>query len=852
MKKTGWFSWLSNRQPSRATPGRIGLIIGAALVSMTTGVALAQAPAPDTQPVAPAGYTLHESVDLGGRMTNVTGSGAMYDTLVNMDSGPRVLGETFQLHAIPGAKGTLVDSLTAFGSGFGGDPNDFARLSFYKGNLFDFSGLFRRDRQYFDYDLLGNPNIVPGRSIPIGPSAAPTGSLAWPQVNQSPVMFNTVRRMTDTNLTLLPLSKFSYRAAYSRSTFEGPALSPAYTIAKYDALLRQYQRNSSDDYTGALDWKPVMGTKLTFEEEINRYKSDTYFTLNPNGFMVQEANGTRVDLGNWDSETPYGASACNANSLGTTPVLSAPQVPGGLPVINPACAVVTSYLRTQPTRITIPTSIFRFQSSSIAKITMNGDLRYTLGTMRMPNYYENVQGLNGAVRSSTYNGGYAQAHRAVVAADYGIVWQATDAISLSDEFNYSSAQQPGYSNIPAPATLSTPTTAGNQTINYSGPLTPGTGTLPHGIEGFVYPGYFGQSYVTNNLTLSWDASSRTSLSLTWRYQDHKIGQGADHTIRPVDTSVDPFQGTVEIAENAGILGVTLRPATNWDINGTAEVGYADNALTPVAPRQLQRYRVHTTFKPKSWISLSGAFNDLERHNNTFNNAEDIAAGAIYYGPVDHVDHTRIASLGASLSPNERYGFDFNYAYNDVYTATNTCYTSGAAAGLPGAATLNSDGTPAVCPGVFARGSTTILVDWHARAFEDAPVQYGSASIHLTPNNKIRSDLGYRIDSSNGTRFYQDARDVAGALVSTYQQPFVDLAYTVHPGFIWKAEYNFFGYGEGGPSGAQYCSLSTGTTASVVPCASLPYPTGLTEPSSGLTAPRNFHANNVTLGFHYEF
>jgi hypothetical protein len=105
---------------------------------------------------------------------------------------------------------------------------------------------------------------------------------------------------------------------------------------------------------------------------------------------------------------------------------------------------------------------------------------------------------------------------------------------------------------------------------------------------------------------------------------------------------------------------------------------------------------------------------------------------------------------------------------------------------------------------------------------------------------------------NGTRFFNDARDVNGSLVSTYQSPYANLALTLHPGLILKAEYNYFGYGEGGPSGPQYCSTSTSTTSTVVPCASLPQPTGLTEPSSGLTAPRNFHANNVTLGIHYEF
>jgi hypothetical protein len=135
---------------------------------------------------------------------------------------------------------------------------------------------------------------------------------------------------------------------------------------------------------------------------------------------------------------------------------------------------------------------------------------------------------------------------------------------------------------------------------------------------------------------------------------------------------------------------------------------------------------------------------------------------------------------------------------------------------------------------------------------DAPTQYGSVALNLSPVNKVRSNLGYRISSVNGSQFFNDARAVNGSLVSTYQSPFVNLAWTVHPGLILKAEYNFYGYGEGGPSGSPNCSTSTTTTSTVVPCSSLPGPTGETESPAGLTAPRNFHANNVTLELHYEF
>ena len=145
-------------------------------------------------------------------------------------------------------------------------------------------------------------------------------------------------------------------------------------------------------------------------------------------------------------------------------------------------------------------------------------------------------------------------------------------------------------------------------------------------------------------------------------------------------------------------------------------------------------------------------------------------------------------------------------------------------------------------------------------FEDAPTQYGSAAVTLSPNPKLHSNIGYRISSVNGSRFFSDTGDVNGSLVSTYQTPFVNVAWTVHPGLIWKAEYDYYGYGEGGgPSGAQYCNvdsaLAIGTagvpSSDVVACNSVPN-TAMSGPAYGLTAPRNFHANNVVLGFHYEF
>jgi hypothetical protein len=664
--------------------------------------------------------------------------------------------------------------------------------------------------------------------------------------------------MTDTNLTVLPLSKVSFRAGYSQNIFQGPTLSPARSVGKYDSLTMEVQRNSTDDFTGAIDWKPVQHTKLTFEEQVDHYKADSYFTLNPKGFLAQEADGTPVSLGNWDSITaPYTISACNTASMGsaysgsgstlTYTIFSAPQTPGGLPIINPACDVITSYLRSQPTRIIYPTEMFRFQSSSIRNIAMNGDLRYSVSNSNLPNYYENFQGLDGvaatatgvtpaypaqAIRSATFTGN-ATVQRRVVSLDYGITWQATKTIALSDQVDFSNVHQPGVSNISAGITQNTPTNP-NETINYSGALGPGAAySVTGNPNGTPLDGYFGQKYVTNNATAVWDASSRATLSFTYRYRTHSIVQG--NVTSPGSTEID-------INENAGILNAALRPTNHWDLNGTVEVSYDDNAFTPMSPRQLKHYRVHTLYRPKPWATISGAFNDLERHNNTNNTGTPSADG-----PLQHVDHSRVVSLGTVLAPNERYSFDFNYSYSDVYISTNACYLSGASAIFPGAASTTSAGANNLCP--------NLLTDWGpVKDFMDAPTQYASFGVTYSPNKVLRSGLGYRISAVSGNQFFSDAQQVNGSLQSAYQSPYLNVAWTVHPGLVWRADYNFYGYGEGGPSGAPFCSTSTLTTSTVVPCNSstLTGPTGLTESPAGMSAPRNFHANNLTLAIHYEF
>ena len=870
MTKFDWFLQLTKAPSSRLRGGRIAARTVLAALLMSAGFAVAQSPAPAapaqaaTTPATPAvaepaasvpasvpvnpdqvvenGYVVRQTADLGGHLVGVSGSGAMYDTLVNIHTGPRVLGQTFTLTPAPGTKHPLMDSLSAFSNGFGGDPINLAKLDFSKAKYYEFHLIFRRDRQYFDYDLLGNPSIPGNITIPYGMvgGVATTASLPWQQITQSPVMFNTVRRMTDFDITFMPLSTFTYRLQYSHNIFQGPTLSPGRSILKNDLLLAEYQRNGSDDILGAIDWKPWQQTKFTFEEQVNHYKSDSYFTLAPGRFNVQEADGLQGVIGNWyATASPYTISTCNTASMGSGytnatnyTILSAPQSPGGLPIINPACDIATSYLRSQPTRTITPTETIRMQSTSIKDIAMNGDLNYTLSNSTMPKYFEQLQGLDGAIRTATFTGNTYAARR-MVGADFGITWEATKKITLSDQVNFSNLHQPGYANISTGVTQNTPTTAGNETITYSGPLLSGTAfTISGNPSNAPLYAYFGQKFLTNNATISYEVAPQATVSLTYRYRTHTIIQ---------TSGTGPSANIIPIDENGGILNIAYRPATQWRMNGTVEILYDDNAFTPVGARQTKHYRFHTLYKPKPWATVSGAFNDLERHNNT-NNTGPVSKD----GPLNHVDYSRTVGVGVTLAPAEQFSVDVNYSFTDIYFATNICYLSAATAALPGTASTTPSGSPNLCPDT--------LTDWYARDFMSAPSQFASAGVSYTPNKKIHTAAGYRISAVSGNQFFAVAQQVNGSLQSAYQSPYVNFAWTLHPGLVWKAEYNYYGYGEGGPSGAPFCSTSTSVTSVVVPCNSptLIGPTGLTEPSSGLSAPRNTHANILTLAIHYEF
>ena len=714
------------------------------------------------------GYTVHQSVDLGGHVASYSGSNAVYDTMVNLQTGPRILNQALDMRAVEGSQHFLFDSLFTGSTGYGGDPNNFTTFRMSKGRLYDFTGLFRRDRQYFDYNLFGNPLI---------PSGVMSNGYTFPQVTNSEHLFNTVRRMTDTNLTLFPLSNFHVRAGYAQNIAQGPTYSSIHMGT--EALLLQNWRNSTDTWMGAVDYRPFPHTLLTYEQHFNSYKGNSSWQLA--GLNLQLQNGTPVSLG-FDNVTAPAAtkasSACGAN-----PAILNPGSATSVPIANACENGYLQYSRTTPTRTLFPTEEFRFQSADIKNFETNGRILYTDANMHLPSYNEYFNGNESrtTLRAATITGN-AWAARFNVSADYGFVWQLAEKVSLIEQYDFQNFRQPAMS------FQSEVDQKGTSMLAAPGPALAPANTLANN--------FLGQKTNTNTISVDYQVSPRGSISIGYRYRDRRLGFVQSV---PTDALADGRNYTYNDRQNALLLGAVLRPTPNWKVNGTVEIGHADQVYVPIEPTNFEHYQLRTAYKPRAWATLSGTFNDTERKDNQLN--------------VGYLAHNRSGSVGASLAPSERYSFDLSYGYSDVFSRTQSCFDDTAPP---------VDATP-MPVGVAcgnAVNTATSTAAYYGTSYYDAPTQYGSIGIVYTPARRMTTAVGYRMTANDGHYEMLNPLAVPGSLQSQYQSPYGSIGYTVAKGWAFRGDWNYYGYGEGSPVGP--------------------------------TLPRSFRGNVTTLGMHYEF
>ena len=684
-------------------------------------------------------YVIHQAIELGGHMVSHSGSAAMWDNMVNVSSGPRMLTQSLEMHAID-HKGKLFDDLNMQSFGYGGDPNTTTLLKFSKGRIYTFYSLSRRDRQYFDYDLLDNP-LIPATSNPYTP------------VLNSPHLFNTVRKMGNYNLTLLPFARADVRFGYAPNISEGPTFSTVHEGA--EALLNQNWRNGTNTYTAGVDWKMLRKTSVSYDEILTQYKEDTSWSLADLNYQL--SNGTPVSLG-IDMFTAAG-SPC------AVPVINATTTP---PTISPTCNAYLSYTRVAPTRVLYPTEQLHFESTSVPHVQMTGRIVYSDSNGSLRNYNETFNGYNsrGNVRQSITTG---SANTKIIheAGDYGITWQVVPKVSISDAFNFFDFRDPGNNSL----TATTYTGASLLATPVASPKGPATTT---------FKSFLAQKEKTNTTMLEYSVMRMLRLSAGYRYRSRIIT--FDGSFTPVGETVTP------IHENWGFLGGHFQPYEALIINFSMDAMYADRAYTRISPRQLQDYKIYTTYTPKPWMQLDGAITIQESRDNVTN--------------VQHLQHNRNYSVGATITPSSFWTLDAHYGYTDYFTQTDICYVS----------------TPAYPVGASACPTTTGYL--LGNGYYDEPTNFGTIDIGMHPVDRVTTNLGYTASAVDGHTATINPRQVPGSLQSIYETPFANVAVFLTPKWNLKGGWAFNEYGEGSPIGP--------------------------------TLPRSFRGNLFTIGARYSF
>lgn len=723
--KYAWMELVHRVQ--RHSPAGLALALSLLLPCLAGGQAQTSSGPPPDEGSAPGGYIVHQAIELGGQIVDQSGSEGMYATLVNVHSGPRLLEQTLSMQS-QHHDSALFDNLFVSSFGWGGDPENAFRARVDKNRWYNFRASFRRAQNNFDYNLLANP-LNPSTSTPSIP------------VLNAPHLFETRRRFSDVDLTLLPQSSVSFRLGYSRNNMTGPSYSSFHEGT--DVLLLQPWNTTLNSYRLGVDWKPVRRTVLSFDQLLDYYKGDTQWQLGSFAPALLPGGAGTVELG-----LPINTQA-NQPCAVVPPATSLIDASGTLTNMN--CNAYFSYLRTQRIRTSAPTERLSLRSNYFNRLELTASYAYSSADMSTP-FSESFNGLVTRTKTRQYTiTGPADANRVSNVFDFSATLHLTSKLRLIEHLYYWAYRIPESFN----STETDQNCSGTCSLLIAPDTTVTTNTPDQQS--------FNQKWTRNQIDLAYDFSKKFGARVGYRYGDKKFDHFLDFTTGDFDH--------IAVIENTVLFAVWAKPSHALRLNFDLEHIHNNDSLVRIAPRNESRYRAQANYTPRSWAVIGASLNVFENSNGD--------------SLVDYRGHNRNYGFNASMTPSDRYALDVAYNYSDYQQNGLICFndTPPATVSLPvvnnaGSCAANDPGNPLLTNGYYT-----------------SRTHFGMFNVRFKPIKRVETRLGYSITNVDGTTPQFNILQPLGSLASRYLQPLALVSVDLGHHLAWNAGWNYYQYNE---------------------------------------------------------
>ncbi len=724
-------------------------------------------------------FQVNQSIEIGGRISSVSGSQPMYDTLVNYQSGARILEQSLTMRSL--THEDLFDTLTLNSFGFGGDPEQAARLRIAKYKWYTFSGTYQHIQNYFDYDLFANP---------LNP---PTGTPYIP-ILYSPHGYYNRQNLYNYDLVLFPMQKFTVHADYNRNRFEGPAFSSIHEGT--EALLNESTDNTLNGYRFGVDYRAAKKTTLSYTQMLQYYDGGTTYGLNPfNSYPLSNGNSVSFGLPWFNNGSPCSAPLKNG-------------------IANPVCNGYLDYTLDQHLNTFIPTEQFNVASSSIKWLDFNGQFQYSHAHLTTP-FNETFAGLitRSGVLGSNTAGSDSNAKWNSASVDAAATIHINDKLRLVETFRFRNFTVDGAYLDLTTSYFNAASLGGASLLNpiatFPGSILSHTSSSPADITNEYNFNLLGQNTKQNDFQVQYDVTKSFGVRAGFNWSQNTIQPGDSYLAalgdiyypnnpnrgNCVGVPLNPdgsctFVGvlapygnpTTEINTYSGLLGAWYRRGSALRANINAKFGGADNWIYRTDPLKFFNINANVSYAPQLWLTLSG--NLLLQHGKNYDS--DLA----------YNQHNYSVLVDASIMPNPRWGFDVAYNFDAIQQNSNVCFASSTPPA--GSYTCNGDDTLLETYGIY-----------------QTHTQYGYFAVSLAPIQRVKFRLGYSIVDNQGNTTNFNPLLPLGPLASTYQSPLAATEIALYKGIAFKAGWNYYQYSEGsfvGPTASRYFHANNTTLA----------------------------------------